>query len=87
MPTWVRFEKGREDKVGPTFGPFPFAQLTYGTLRVGPNGDELAGIVLDCEHDGDWVLAQDAPAPAIKSEHKDINWSDAVIYDGEQPES
>lgn len=40
--TYVRFEMGQEDRVGEDLGPFPFVQLTYEALRVGPEGDDLA---------------------------------------------
>lgn len=39
---YVHFERGRHDVDGPTFGPFPFVQMTYSGLRVGPEGDWLA---------------------------------------------
>jgi hypothetical protein len=43
MKYFVRPETGAEDRFGPKIGPFnQFLQLTYGTLRVGPNGDEIA---------------------------------------------
>lgn len=39
---YVRFECGQEDRISKEYGPFPFAQLTYETLRVGPDGEHLA---------------------------------------------
>jgi hypothetical protein len=42
MPTYLRFEFGQEDHISPVYGPFPFVQLTYELLRVGPDGEELA---------------------------------------------
>lgn len=39
---YVRPERGQEDIIGPTFGPFDeFIQLTYGDVRVGPNGESI----------------------------------------------
>jgi hypothetical protein len=49
--SWVRFEDPRTGRAK-EFGPFPFVQLTYSVLRVGPDGDELAGFVR-----GEWELA------------------------------
>jgi hypothetical protein len=42
MSLFVRFERGRDNVVGPTMGPFPFVQLTYEELRIGPSGDLVA---------------------------------------------
>lgn len=56
---------------GPTFGPFEYAELTYETLRYGPNGDTLA--FWDASV-GDWRLAADAGPYAGET------YSDAVIY-------
>jgi len=42
MKYFVRPEKGQEDVIGPTFGPFEeFIQMTYGGIRVGPNGESI----------------------------------------------
>lgn len=43
--------------LGPVFGPFEYAELTYDTLRYGPNGDTLAFWDAD---EGDWRLTGDA---------------------------
>ena len=52
----LRFERGLDDRaggaVGPTLGPYDWVQLTYGTIRVSPDGEEVAA--LDIEGDGYW---------------------------------
>jgi hypothetical protein len=63
----VRFETGQEDRISQEYGPFPFVQLTYNWLRVGPDGDDLA--FFDFE-EGDWLPNAE---PAVK-------YSDVVIY-------
>ena len=69
MPTWVRFERGRDGVIGPTYGPYPFVQLTYTILRAGPNGGDIAVM----QADGDWILSD--------AEREDRVFSDAIIYD------
>lgn len=49
MGTYVKFEYGQEDRWSEVYGPFPFVQLTYSSLRVGPEGEDFAGY-----HDGLW---------------------------------
>jgi hypothetical protein len=67
--TMIRFECGQEDRISDEFGPFDFVQLTYNTLRVSPNGDELAHYA---DTPNEWRLW----------EHADQNWySDVIIYD------
>ena len=39
---YVRFEDARTDIISDTFGPYPFMQLTYEALRVGPEGEPIA---------------------------------------------
>lgn len=52
----IRFEYGQEDRLSEDFGPFPFAQLTYESVRVGEDGDEWLAQYADglwhCERDG-----------------------------------
>ena len=72
--TFVRFERGRDGIVGPTFGPFPFVQITYETLRVGPDGDEFAYL----HKDGDWYLTDEHTPVALRSTE---GYSDIIIYD------
>ena len=38
----VRFECGQEDRISVECGPFPFLQVTYNELRIGPEGETLA---------------------------------------------
>ncbi len=71
MAIMVKFEhsryrsRGDADVEPRSFGPYPFVQLTYEGLRVGPDGDDLAF------YDGGyWRLVSD-----------DTRWSDVVIYD------
>ena len=71
MKTWVRFERGRDDIIGPTFGPYDYVQLTYGTLRISPNGDDLA-----VKYNGDWhVIPEHQP-----EEGSGRHYSDVIIY-------
>lgn len=53
------------------FGPFPFVQLTYEILRVGPEGDDFAWF--DPE-EGAWFC----------KETGDEWWSDVVIWGKEE---
>jgi len=69
MPsTYVRFEYGQEDRMGPDLGPFGYVQLTYEDLRVpdtsAPGGDRTLAQLLN----GLWV------------EPNGTVWSDVVIY-------
>ena len=63
---FVRFEYGQQDRISADYGPFPFVQLTYDALRVGPNGDELASFD---GHNGTWFIL-----PELSE------WSDIIIY-------
>ena len=63
----IRFERGQEDKVSEEYGPFPFVQLTYDSLRVGPDGDEFAAY----DPEGYW----------FREGFRDMEkWSDVIIY-------
>ncbi len=42
MSIFVRFEDPSSSRVSERFGPYPFIQLAYSALRVGPSGDVLA---------------------------------------------
>ena len=69
----VRFECGREDRIGEPFGPFPFVQQTYSWLRPGPDGEfDLAvhGV------DGDWYIDH----RFCRNEEDKLPWSDFVVY-------
>jgi len=48
----ISFSRPRDDAEGPTLGPFPWMQVTYTELRVGPDGDPIAML----GEDGDWHL-------------------------------
>lgn len=78
---YVRFERGRDGIVGPTFGPFPFAQVTYSTLRVGPDGDDLAYL----NDDGDWELRIGTSAP-LQLWTGTIYFSDFIVYEADNPQ-
>lgn len=71
-PVLILFETPSEDRVSPLYGPYPFAQITYTSLRVGPDGDDLA--LFDPEGDV-WHLVDDPERKA---------WTDAVIYSAEK---
>ena len=69
----VRFECGREGRIGEPFGPFPFVQQTYSWLRPGPDGEfDLAvhGV------DGDWYIDH----RFCRNEEDKLPWSDFVVY-------
>lgn len=73
----VRFEDGQHDAVSKEYGPYPFVQLTYESLRVGPDGDWLAVYQL-----GKWHL------DSQKSQEEGyLYFSDVVIYAQEKDES
>lgn len=63
--TYVRFERCQQDRVSKEMGPFPFVQLTYDLLRVGPEGEEIASFT-----SGFWTRVGYAEEP----------WSDVIIY-------
>lgn len=75
--TWVRFERGRDDVTGPTFGPFAWVQQTYLGLHVdkapatGEENAELASFDVDA---GEWFLTEAA------GEHEGEFYSDFVVF-------
>jgi hypothetical protein len=83
---YIRPEFGAEDRIGPTIGPFPdgWLQLTYGELRIAPDGDVLASINKDLE----WEFESIEPdildysmilgIPEGKN-WNDLPWSDLVL--------
>jgi hypothetical protein len=88
---FVRPECGSVDMIGPTFGPFnEFIQLTYGEVRVGPDGDIIGGR----GDDGMWYFEtnyrcknEDKPVPmSLKEAHNcpedlpNTPFSDVVIW-------
>lgn len=66
MAVKIRFERGQEDRVSQDYGPYPFVQLTYEDLRVGPDGEHLASLL-----DGYWHIGASI----------EEGWSDVVIWD------
>lgn len=86
MATYVRFERGRDDVIGPTFGPFDYVQLTYAGLRIPDDGrdPEIAFI----EKDGDWHLTDHAltlrPVSPGNGVPGETVYSDIVIFDGSE---
>jgi hypothetical protein len=75
MAVSLRFECGREDRIGRLHGPFEFVQLTYNSLRVGPDGHFFASY-----HEGDWGFDDEAPRHGVKPEEMGEKWSDIVIF-------
>jgi len=75
--TFVRFERGRNDVMGPTFGPFEFLQQTYEELRISPDGETLA--YWD-EGANEWFLNQKAGI------HQGEFYSDFVVYTASKAE-
>ena len=75
MSVFIRFERGRDDVVGPTLGPFEWVQQTYQDLRVSPDGETLAQWVGNA---GEWFI--------IDGEHAEEFYSDFVIYDRDTAE-
>ena len=83
----ITFSRPRDEKDGPTLGPFPWVQLTYTELRVGPDGHPIAM----CGADGDWHLGRvETPSKGltgwveVSPDLKAEPWSDIVIY-AEEP--
>lgn len=72
---FVRFERGRDEVTGPTFGPFEWFQQTYQDLRVSPDGDPLAEWN---EKAGEWFI--------IKGEHEGEFYSDFIVYSSDKAE-
>ncbi|WP_114944329.1 hypothetical protein [Microvirga calopogonii] len=63
--SFIRFECGREDRFSEDHGPFEFVQATYGTIRVGPDGDRE---IAQFKEDGLWHTEDGQ------------TWSDFVIF-------
>lgn len=64
MPLHIQFLSYQHETESRWYGPYPFVQMTYESLRVGPDGDHLSFF------NGDW---QDPDDPTRK-------WSDVVIH-------
>lgn len=67
----VRFECGREDRMGEALGPFHFVQITYEDLRVADDADPDGNRIL-AQCDGDWITLVDKQV-----------WSDVVIFNAD----
>jgi hypothetical protein len=84
IKTYIRFERGRDGVIGPTFGPFDFVQLTYDELRVGRDGEPFA---LFDQTKGDWFIRYyEGTAKAWGADTRKEPWSDIIIW-GENSES
>lgn len=51
--TYFRFEIGQEDRWSEVYGPYEFVQLTYGSLRISPDGEDFAFL---SNKDGYWHI-------------------------------
>ena len=54
MKVKIRFERGRDCVIGPTFGPYEFVQVTYALLRDDKDND----IACQYARDDDWTLIE-----------------------------
>lgn len=66
MAVMVRFEREGRGRID--YGPFPFVQLTYESLRAGPEGEEFAYLHSD---DGLWRVF----GPGVT-----VGWTDVIIW-------
>lgn len=79
--TFFHLECGSEDRFSLTYGPFEFVQLTYDSLRVGPDGDEVGYF-----KDGFWYFHPNIESLSGKNIFggtpgtKDDRYSDVVIF-------
>lgn len=71
---YIRFECGTEGRASIEYGPFPFVQMTYQYLRVGPEGEHFAEF--DPEND-EWVPY--AENPAAQEVTKVGEWTQTVL--------
>ncbi len=75
---FVRFERGRDDVTGPTFGPYEYVQITYETVTAQPLDEgmplltELAFLMKG--KGDDWELGDDA------GEHRGEVYSDVILF-------
>lgn len=70
MPVFIRFERGRDGIVGPTYGPYDFVQITYGLVRASIDGQETE-LAAHSQFDDDWTL--------LDHERDDTVFSDVII--------
>lgn len=76
MQVFIRFERGRDDVIGPTYGPYDFVQVTYSVIRADRDGEEIE-LAFYNGPDGDWHLTD--------NERDETIFSDFVIYGIERP--
>lgn len=71
MKYFVRPECGVENRWGPTLGPFDdFLQITYSTLRVGPDGDEIATFDVKL---GEWWFEKNIHTTHYNPEYNNVD--------------
>ncbi len=98
MNLYVRFERGRDDIIGPTFGPYDFAQLTYDELRVDVGDDSDIVLARFSMDDQEWRINDQAQVRELKagradflchnSERGPTSWySDVIIFPEISPDS
>lgn len=73
---YFMFETGMEERESKEYGPFEWVQLTYGYLRIPPNGDHFA-----CynEEESEWRIEPDESNIGDADDKKQW-WSDVIIY-------
>lgn len=67
--TYIRFERSRDDIIGPTYGPYEFVQITYDYVRAWQDGVETE---LAHYNGGDWHL--------MDKERDETVFSDFIVY-------
>ena len=98
MNLYVRFERGRDDIIGPTFGPYDFVQLTYDELRVEAGDEADIALAEFIDEDQEWRINEQAQASELKAgradflchnaEHGSTSWySDIIIFPGSSSDS
>lgn len=69
MPVSLRFERGRDGVIGPTYGPYDYVQITYTIIRI-PGDRDIAFRELK----GDWIVCDGGP-------NDGCHYSDIIIYE------
>lgn len=72
MAIFVKFSQYGESR-GCSLGPYPYVQLTFASLRVGPGGNTVA-----IYEDNAWVLHY--PDGDGRLAEEPTRWSDVVIF-------
>ena len=70
--TWIRFERGRDGVIGPTYGPYDFIQVTYDLVRASRDDNETE-LAMHGRIDGDWYLID-------KKKHPETVFSDMIVW-------